>query len=112
MTICDMNWQPITEQTVLHNLVDKNSEKWRAINVNPYILCPEEFWVIIDTNNADDSIIFIGADSTVKESHSAKANVGGPPVELDGIFDWMIRVELKKLSSEELKRLVGDEPEL
>jgi len=112
MTICDANLQPIVEQSVLHNLVDKNSEKWRAINVNPYILCPDEFLVILDCNNAKDSTIFIGIDSTVKATHSKKGEVGGPLAELEGTFDWMIRVELRKLNKEELDRLVGDEPEV
>ena len=111
MTICDNEFQPITEESVLHHLVDKSSEKWRAINVNPKILCPDEFWVVLDTNSAQNSKIFVGIDSDVEMSHSAYADVGGPANELDGVYDWMIRVEIKKVTKEELKRLVGDDSE-
>jgi len=110
MTICDSAVQPISEYSALHNLVDANIEKWCPINVNPPILCPDDFWVIIDTNSSKDSQIFIGIDTNVRASHSGKGNPGETPAELESVYDWMIRVELQKLTKEELDELVGNKP--
>jgi hypothetical protein len=111
MTICDTELKPIAEATVRQNLVDETSEKWRAVNVNPYILCPDEFWVILDCNSNRDSMVFVGTDATTEEVHSKTGEVGGPLSDLDGSYNWMIRVELKKLNKEELDRLVGNKEE-
>jgi hypothetical protein len=110
MTICDSSAQPISEYSVLHNLVDTSIEKWCPINVNPPILCPDDFWIIIDTNSTRESQIYIGADTNVKVSHSGMGNPGETPSGLEGVYDWMIRVELQKLTKEDLDKLTGKKP--
>ena len=109
-TICDSSGKAISEYTVLHNLVDANLEKWCPINVNPPFLCPNDFWVIINTNSSRESQIYIGTDTSVKVSHSGLGNPGEVPSELDSVYDWMIRVELGKLTKDDVAKLTGSTP--
>ena len=111
LTICDKDAQPISEYSLFQSIADTNSEKWRNFNVNPEILCPDDFWVFIDTNSIESSSILMGMDYSVKVSHSGLGDPGSIPAEVDRLFDWMIRVELEKLDKEGLERLTGGSQE-
>lgn len=105
MTICDDAVMPIYENQVNHGYVDTLVEKWYSMDVSPPLYHPGDIWVILDTNSAKNEGIRIGVDSTVDESHSKKGRVGGALSDLDGSYDWMIRVELTKLGPEEMEKL-------
>ena len=104
---CDDVLQPLYETSTPLGIVDTVSEKWRSIDVNPPLYHPGDIWVIIDTNSIKSDGVFIGTDASVSESHSKKGPMGGPLIDLEAVYDWMIRLELVKLAPEEVRKLEG-----
>ena len=90
------------EARALMNIVDTVTPKWRNIDVNPPLYHPGDIWVIIDTNSTLQDTVFVGVDTSVKNSHSKQGRPGGPLMDLETVYDWMIRVELTKISPDEL----------
>jgi hypothetical protein len=105
LTICDENLNTLFESRVNHGYVDTNIDKWYTMAISPPLYHPGEIWVFMDTNSTQSEGIFMGIDTTVDETHSKMGMPGGPLTDLEGNFDWMIRVELVKLSSEEMEKL-------
>jgi len=105
LTIADDSLQSIYENRVNHGYVDTVVEKWYSMDVSPPLYHPGDIWVILDTNSAQNEGIRIGVDTTVNVSHSGKGRVGGTISDVDGSYDWMIRVELTKLSPQEMEKL-------
>jgi hypothetical protein len=101
LAICDEAVQPVYETSRPQGMVDAITEKWRFIEVEPPLFHPGDIWVIIDTDSTQTDNIFVGIDTTITESHSKIGHPGGPLLDLESLFDWMIRVELTKLGEEE-----------
>jgi hypothetical protein len=89
----------LAEKSVPMDLVDTNTPKWRIIDLDVPLYRTGNFWVIIDPDSAEKEGMFMGIDNSVKVSHS-KMGRPGTLSDLESVYNWMIRVDIKKAVEE------------
>ncbi len=89
----------LAEKSVPMDLVDTNTAKWRIIDLDVPLYHTGDFWVIIDPDSSEKEGMFLGSDSSNQVSHS-KMGKPGTLSDLESVYDWMIRVDLKEAVEE------------
>ena len=95
--ICDQNFEVIKEIENPYNLLNTGKDKWYTFNFEP-VKVPEGFYVCIYFDPTANDGFYMNYDKSIKKTHSKSAIPWDHIVDVDGknLFDWMIRVHLRK----------------
>jgi hypothetical protein len=85
----------MAEKRVGMGIIDTVSAKWRNIDLDVPLYHTGDFWIIIDPDSSMKDGIFMGADSSPEITHS-KMGRPGTLTDLEGTYEWMVRVQLQE----------------
>ena len=93
--ICDEEFNPVHEFTHPYGLFQRGKDKWVKIPIEP-VGIPQRFYVCLSFNPTSTRGVYVNYDDSVDRSHSRCALPYTHVDDVQGKYDWMIRVHLCK----------------
>jgi len=93
--ICDEDFQPLAEVEKPYGLLTFGRKQWHEIAIDP-VKVPQRFYVCVSFNPTAKRGFFMAYDDSVSRSHSRSALPYSHVADVQGAYDWMIRVHLRK----------------